>query len=245
MIIVIMIAITGVVSVCLIVAIVCVRRKSNNTRLARSNRSNVNGFHHDRSLGDGAEGSIFPIKAEQAYNQTGYLMGISPTPSDLDALKLTYQSNIMNPSYLDNSGNGIVHTDYPDMHLINWSLNSNGVYYPERSMHPSLFVPSRMTPTFRPNDVSGNFDSIPPFSLGNMQHDKYLSQNSRSPNIELLNLNEILCTSNDLNHDSTSVLKETDLCDPTSVSDRHSFEYSDESRNLLVVNKQSYMVSFF
>ncbi|CAH8561315.1 unnamed protein product [Schistosoma turkestanicum] len=129
MIIIVMIVITGLISVCLVVAIICVRRRSSLQWNRSQAHSQANGFRRGRSAGDGAEGSMFPLKHE--YNHplegTGYMMSISPTPSDLDALKLGYQSNGGN--YLDS-----LHSA-PDMNPYGWNNPNSplGVYYSANS----------------------------------------------------------------------------------------------------------------
>ncbi|TPP67612.1 Protocadherin-11 X-linked [Fasciola gigantica] len=95
MIIVVMVAVTGLISICLVIAIICVRRRSHNLRCQTGQRTHMNGLRRGRGAGapNGTEGANFPLKHEYGYpiDGTGYMMGISPTPSDLDTLKLGYQ----------------------------------------------------------------------------------------------------------------------------------------------------------
>ncbi|CAH8642643.1 unnamed protein product [Schistosoma haematobium] len=188
MIIIVMIAITGLISVCLVVAIICVRRRSSLQWNRPQAYPQANGFHRGRSAGDGAEGSMFPLKHE--YNHplegTGYMMSISPTPSDLDALKLGYQTNGGN--YLDT-----LHSA-PDMHPYGWNNPNSppGVYYsagsgpgglnttknypfcslpmdqnisnPMGTLHLPLYAPAnRITPTFPAE--SGTFMRYPAYNV--------------------------------------------------------------------------------
>lgn len=126
MIIVIMIAVTCVISVCLLIAIVCVRRRttSSSANRRRLNQANINGGI-GRGPGDGAEGiGAFPLKSDYGYaldGAAGYMMGVSPTPSDLDILKLGYQPG--GYSLVGTADGG------PDSHhIINWP--NGGAYYP-------------------------------------------------------------------------------------------------------------------
>ncbi|CAH8870623.1 unnamed protein product [Trichobilharzia szidati] len=187
MIIIVMIAITGLISVSLVVAIICVRRRSSLRWSRPQTHADSNGFRRGRSAGDGAEGSMFPLKHEysHALDGTGYMMSISPTPSDLDALKLGYQPN--GGTYLDNLHPG------SDMHPYGWN-NPNSppaVYYPAHSgsgninnsishsfcslpmdqnlsnpmgtLHMPVYAPvNRMTPTFIPE--AGTFIRHPAYS---------------------------------------------------------------------------------
>ncbi|CAH8647747.1 unnamed protein product [Schistosoma rodhaini] len=188
MIIIVMIAITGLISVCLVVAIICIRRRSSLQWNRPQAYPQANGFHRGRSAGDGAEGSMFPLKHE--YNHpldgTGYMMSISPTPSDLDALKLGYQSNGGN--YLDT-----LHSA-PEMHPYGWHNPNSppGVYYsansgpggintnindtfcplpmdqnisnPMGTLHLPLYAPAnRITPTFQTE--SGTFMPYPAYTV--------------------------------------------------------------------------------
>ncbi|CAH8436137.1 unnamed protein product [Dicrocoelium dendriticum] len=129
MIIVVMVAVTGLVSICLVVAIICVRRRSFSTRpcFNLTDRDDATGLRRGRDAGDGAE-VHFPFKHEYGFPVDGasYLMGISPTPSDLDALKFSYQQTASIPFL------GAVNGGADTGHLFAWSgLNaSNSVCYP-------------------------------------------------------------------------------------------------------------------
>ncbi|CAL8081979.1 unnamed protein product [Calicophoron daubneyi] len=151
MIIVIMIAVTGLISICLVIAIICVRRRSNSLRWGRPrHESAINGVRRGRSAGDGAEGANFSLKHEYGFpvDSTGYMMGVSPTPSDLDALKLGYQTSGV--PYLGATNGG------PDAHMVGWAGigHPSGVCYSavasddglgflaDHSIDPSTIVPS-------------------------------------------------------------------------------------------------------
>ncbi|KAH8862760.1 Protocadherin-23 [Schistosoma japonicum] len=188
MIIIVMIAITGLISVCLVVAIICVRRRSSLQWNRPQGHAQTNGFRRGRSAGDGAEGSMFPLKHEYNYplDGNGYMMSISPTPSDLDALKLGYQPN--GGTYLDN-----LHSA-PDMHPYDWNNPNSppGVYYSSQSgpgginttknypfcslamdqnisnqintLHLPMYTQvNRMTPTFQSD--SGTFFRYPTYGI--------------------------------------------------------------------------------
>lgn len=138
MIIVVMVAVTGLISICLVVAIICVRRRSVSLHPGRSagrDRIRANGgTNRGRDAGDGAEGVHFPLKHEYGYpiDGTGYMMGISPTPSDLDILKLGYPhlhpSSVAMP-YMGAANGGVDSA----AHVLGWTgLNAQGaaVCYP-------------------------------------------------------------------------------------------------------------------
>ncbi|CAH8620658.1 unnamed protein product [Heterobilharzia americana] len=171
MIIIVMIAITGLISVCLVVAIICVRRRSLLRWSRPQPHTDSNGFRRGRSAGDGAEGSMFPLKHEytHALDGTGYMMSISPTPSDLDALKLGYQPN--GATYLDNLHSG------SDMHPFNWNNPSSPptVYYPAHSGAGGIN-----------NAISHSFCSLPvdqnlPNPMGTLHMPVYAPVNRMTP----------------------------------------------------------------
>ncbi|KAF5406093.1 Protocadherin-1 [Paragonimus heterotremus] len=137
MIIVVMVAVTGLISICLVIAIICVRRRSTSLRpgqVSGPDHVRANGSRRSRDAGDGAEGVHFPLKHEYGYpiDGTGYMMGISPTPSDLDILKLGYPH--LHPSTATLTYMGAANGSLDSAaHVLGWAgLNSQGtaVCYP-------------------------------------------------------------------------------------------------------------------
>ncbi|TGZ60228.1 hypothetical protein CRM22_008677 [Opisthorchis felineus] len=213
MIIVVMVGVTGLISICLVIAIICVRRRSFSLRASHGShdRTRSNGFRPGRDSGDGAEGVHFPLKHDYGYpvDSTGYMMGVSPTPSDLDVLKLNYQTNASGPYFGASNGGtesaqligwapspamcypaGQPLTFYPDQPLASSPsdpLTSN----PTATLRLPVYVPySRLTPTSDQELATLRLVEQPNAHLGSSHHggasSTCLSFTSPSPNADQL-----------------------------------------------------------